>query len=858
MYRRSLLLVTVGLASIATAQPNSAPPHAQLPTTHRELFEEHCVKCHGPEKQKGKFRVDTLPFTITTVEDADRWQKVLNSLNSGEMPPEDEKQPPREQKTEFLSALSHTLVAARKSLADQGGRITMRRLNRREYQNTIRDLLGVTVDAHDLPADGGAGSFDTVGTSLFMSSDQFERYLELGRRALDEAIVTGPQPQVRKEHGESEIAANRFVAARLRGVDSDAYARAVAWRDSGKPATEFGFTDKGAANFTLRQGRDNIPTFQKYLARPHSDTGAFLTMEVGHIEETIAIPDDAPLGDYLLRLRVGLAENAPAHRRFLEMGHQTPGRGIYDVIGSYQVTGTIAQPSIIEIPVHVSATSPRTFNFREKHHNSRAYTLSTYRASLAETGVGPEPTIWVDWVEWEGPIVPQWPPAAHRQLFFKGPGAAQDDAYAREIIERFARRAFRADPPEQDFLDKLFALYQRCRAAGDGFEDALKTPLSVVLASPGFLYLAETTPERGHRPLDDRELAIRLSYFIWSAPPDEELLTLAKAGKLHDPATLAAQVDRLISHPRSREFVRGFTHQWLGMERLDFFQFDFRQFRDFDESAKIAARDEVFAFVDTLLRENLSAKNLLKSDFAVVNSFLATYYGLPGVEGDAFRKVSLPADSPRGGLLGMAAILAMGSNGERTSPVERGAWVLRKLLNDPPPPAPPNVPQLTRLDEKLLTTRQRLLAHQEEAQCASCHRQIDPIGFGLENFDAAGLWRTKDAYDLPDVKKKNAARAKKIQLTEANHLAWDIDPSGAFYRGASFGDYFALRDLVAGQSDRFARGLTEALMEYALGRTISFTDEDLIQTIVAQTKDKDFAFRSFIHAIVASDAFHRK
>ena len=331
------------------------------------------------------------------------------------------------------------------------------------------------------------------------------------------------------------------------------------------------------------------------------------------------------------------------------------------------------------------------------------------------------------------------------------------------------------------------------------------------------------------------ELASRLSYFLGSAPPDETLLE----ADLTDPVILTREVDRLIASPGADEFVSGFVHQWLHLDRLDFFQFDTKQFRDFDESAKAAARREVYETFAHLLRHGGSLSRLLKSDEVHVNGLLATYYGIEGVSGDEFRPVKVPAGSPRGGLLGMAAVLAMGSNGERTSPVERGTWVLRYLLHNPPPPAPPNVPQLDRLDGKPVSPRERLAAHMEEAQCAQCHRKIDPIGFGLENFNAAGKWREVD-YD-PKTKKE-----------------WPIDPAGAFHNGPAFNDYFELRDLIAAREGDFARGFTEALIEYGLGRPYGFTDDTLASDIVARAKEEDYAIRGFIQALVASEAFGKK
>jgi hypothetical protein len=505
------------------------------------------------------------------------------------------------------------------------------------------------------------------------------------------------------------------------------------------------------------------------------------------------------------------------------------------VFGAHEVTGTLAQPQVIELPVEVSADGKREFAVREKRPNSRTAEIRSYFDEFEKTGHGPVPAIWIDWLEIEGPM-----PSPRAAVSLAAP--AEDSAGAREVIQRFAVRAFRGTQPEAEYLDRLVALFETRRSLGDSFEEALKEPLSVVLASPGFLYLYEPSDGKGHRRLNSFELATRLSYFLWSGPPDDELLGLARNDALQQPAVLDAQVDRMIADKRSEQFVSGFTRQWLSMDRLDFFQFDFRLHRGFDDSTKAAARDEVYQTFALLLREKLSLCKLLKSNFVVINGLLADYYGIDGVSGDEFRKVSLPDGSPRGGLLGMAAILAMGSNGETSSAVERGAWVLRKLLHDPPPPAPPNVPQLARLGGKLLTARERLHAHQEQPQCANCHRKIDPIGFGLENFDAAGKWRTEDHYEKKGLGKKT----------------WTIDPAGAFYRGPSFKDYFELRDIVASKREQFARGFTEALIEYALGRPVGFSDEDLAAGIVQQARAKDFSVSEFIHALVASDAFHSK
>lgn len=1096
-----LVLVFVTFSSTILAEP----AQALLDAKHRAFLKDNCLTCHNAEKQKGKIRLDEITFTLDSVEKADLWQKVLNSINSGEMPPEDEKQPDPATKTDFLDDLSRTLVIARTALSDSGGKITMRRLNRREYKNTIRDLLGVDLRVNELPADGGAGTFDTVGSSLFMSSDQFEQYLALGRQALDEhfARFIVPTPaKPRLMHVEAEdrnariavslkertdaheryekwTAAVNAAAAKPESADVVAQIRAdkkgdathlfFAWqRIQGAPSpADFGFTDavhadeqgrrnwvhsvpqqrayladpatktgsfltiedvfanpyqpfripgdwpagdyvvrmriaatsntpkgrhfvefgsqhdsgvravtsshqvtgtmdkpqvieiplkfspvngrgfffqeKGSyeseevahrlfaegkkrngigpefalwidwievasagasaltktikqrrevelhastmvggtykgyfkggyeaakkfmetkqpqkgipdeqeAKFRIRSFEQHGPSFERYLNDPLTKTGAYLTIFNVHKEEVITLPPDQPSGwlktkhevekaapgDYMLRFRIGAVKGTPKERHFVALGSRKAGDEDFTLMQTFQISGTTDAPQIVEVPVSIAADGPRTFVLREKRDVNLDHDLFT--TAQKATGVGPPSALWIDWVEWEGPLNKTEVAAAVKPVIAAG------ETDPRRVLETFAKRAFRGKEPSAAFLDKLTALYELRRKASDTHETALKESLSVILASPGFLYLQESgwgfspngKEEVGLKPklLSQSELASRLSYFLWSAPPDDQLLR----ADLTKPEIIAREVDRMIASPKADDFVSGFVHQWLGMDRLDFFQFDTKQFRDFDESAKAAARREVYETFAHLLRNHGSLAKLLKSDEIHVNGLLATYYGIDGVSGDAFQKVKLPENSPRGGLLGMAAILAMGSNGERTSPVERGAWVLRKLLHNPPPPAPPNVPQLDRLAAKPASPRERLLAHQEEPQCVQCHRKIDPIGFGLENFNAAGKWREVD-HD-PKTKKD-----------------WPIDPCGQFYNGPVFKDYFDLRDQIAAKSEDFAQGFTESLIEYALGRPYGFTDTDLAETIVGQAKAKNFALREFIVALVTSREFGKK
>ena len=1092
---RPLLLTLLATLSLGAA------PEARIDEKHRAFLKEYCVECHNADKQKGKLRLDDIALNLDTVQLADRWQKILNQVNSGEMPPEDAKQPERTAKADFLEMLSGTLVTARKTIGDSRGQITMRRLNRREYKNTLRDLLGVDLPVNELPADGGAGAFDTVGSSLFMSSDQFERYLALGHQAIDEhfirygqptkalkvhieaedyatpriaksyaervdchdryvawtkevdaaaaepenaAIVAtinaekkgdathryyewkripgapspekfgyvdeihadqqgrrnwvlsapqqkayldhpasksgsfltysdvfanpyqpfnvpsnwpagrytirvrvagtantpksrhflefgplqgavasthevtgtmekpqllefpvdivnggsrgfflrergsfdsneralqifgeahrrngiGPEfalwidwievfnaevaPAALKERREVELHANRMVGGTYNGYYKGGNEAAKAFLATGQP--QKGIPDKEEANFRIKVFGQHGPSFERYLNDPLTKTGAYLTTYNVHPEEVITLPPDQPSGWlktkhevesitpglYMLRFRIGAVKDSPKERRFVELGSRKSGDKDFKLIQAFQIAGTTDEPQVVEFPVDLTFDGPRTFVLREKRDVKLDFDL--YDAAQKATGVGPSAALWIDWVEWEGPLKDvEKETAALRVLTPQTEGQPERD-HAREIIAKFAVRAFRDKSPDTRYLDKLVALYDARRKAGDGFEKALKEPLGIILASPGFLYLAEPSVGKSARPLDANELAVRLSYFLWSAPPDETLLELARAGDLKKPDVLAREVDRMLASPKADEFVRGFVHQWLGLARLDFFQFDTKQFRDFDESTKAASRQEVYETFAHLLRQQESLTKLIKNDQAYVNGLLANYYGLDGVAGDGFRKVDLPKGSPRGGLLGMAAILAMGSNGHDTSPVERGAWVLRKILHEPPPPAPPNVPQLNRLENKIVSTRERLAAHQEQPQCAQCHRKIDPIGFGLENFNAAGKWRTSETYEKKGLGSKT----------------WPIDPAGAFHKGASFKDYFELRDRLADRPEKFARGFSEALIEYGMGRPFGFLDEPLAADMIAEARAQDYRMATFIRALVLSETFQTK
>ncbi|MDE0865764.1 MAG: DUF1592 domain-containing protein [Rubripirellula sp.] len=823
-------------------------PSAKLPQVHRGFLRNHCFECHDAASRKGQLDLENVSFDFGTIESAERWQKILGAVNSGEMPPKESKQAGFEAKANFLEALSGQLVVARQILSDSGGVITMRRLNRREYANTIRSLLGVEVNLHDLPSDADPGNFDTSGSSLFISSDQIEKYLLLGREALTTLIETKANTDAVELHRECETGTNRTVRNRSNQLLAR-YKLAQQWRQSdGRPTTDFDFIDESRVQFEEGQYQKQFPVFDEYLKYPSTRSGvAFTVTQGGAMVDFSLLPESAPVGEYLIRARVGRLPDAPPDRCYIEYGNTQPGAstGELSVRGCRKVTGSLDAPEIIEFPFTVRGDDDRKIGIRERQHNSRDAARTAFKIARKNNQKLPPPAIWLDWVEIVGPINREQTVKYYDQLF-AGRATDNEQQAARQILKAFATQAFRSKTPSNAYLDRLVSLYSKQKTKGLDFEQAMITPLSVILASPSFLYLQEPNDSHQRRELTDRELAVRLSYLLWSAPPDQRLLQLAADGRLGTPSILRAETNRLLADARSMEFIRSFTHQWLQLERLDFFQFNFLLFPQFDESVKMATREEVFQTFASLLKNGRGLGQLLHSKHVVINDLLADYYQLPTIDGHQFQRIKLPIGSPRGGLLGMAAVLAMGSDGERTSPVERGAWVLRKLLHDPPPPAPPNVPQLSRLNAQLLSARELQSAHMEEPQCAQCHRKIDPIGYGLQNFDAAGKWREEEVVYL--------TKNKKIRKTSKH----PIDPSGTLPDGTSFTSYFEMRKRIANNEADFARGFAESLIAYGLGRPYGFSDRVLADQMLQDANAAENEIGAFIHSLIQSQAFRRK
>ena len=810
------------------------------------FIEKNCIACHGPEKQKGKLRLDELPMELSNDSIAAHWQDVLDNLNAGDMPPEDEPQPTQKELTSFLAELTGKLKDARRQLSDQGREVAMRRLNRREYVNSVESLFGFQVGTDSLPEDDPADPFDTIGSQQFFSSYHFEKYLEMGRVIVADAFALGNngRQQVKTQVEEPEVRTNRDLRDRYRQ-------RMVRWHEvvaaleAGKTFKDDDFPlnfdakdrrfDGRGLHFYLNFHAERSAGPDAYLKRELIEKGLYLNRRAGG-RWTAGIVKHGydPRGIYKVRLFAGINEEPPESRTFVSVNDQ--GR----VLAPLKIYGTAHQNQMIELdyqPLHGSSH----FGFQVEERRNEMIDGKAYVQKVDP--YGDWSSIFVDRMEVEGPFYGEltW---FEKLAFPNGPSKKRNqpvertDEEAKALITSFAREAFRRGEIDPDFLQKLHDLYEQGRESGLAAEKALIDPLAVVLASPGFLYLSEAE-EAGvkYMPLTQRELAVRLSYFLWSAPPDEALYQAAEKRMLKNSAELTRQVDRMLADPRAEAFYHSFMSQWFELHRFDDIAVNPKDYLMFDEQVRYSAREEPIRLFEHLMKENLSLANLIDSDFAMLDPLLAHFYGIQGVEGQGFRKVSLPSESPRGGLIGTTAFMIMGSTGDRTSPIIRGTLVLDKFLHDPSADPPPNVPELTDASKEPLSIREMIELHQSKAQCASCHAKIDPIGYGLETFDAVGLWR------------EEAKVGKRMEK---------VEQGGTLPGGKAYEDFEQFKSLLMENKEQLARSLVEGSASYGLGRTVEFSDGDALTSLTRQLIKNDLRSRSLIHNLVQSSLFQSK
>lgn len=721
------------------------------------FLSRHCYACHNKEKRRGDLALDGHRDDEEVPKHRDLWENVLEMVRTGEMPPKDRPRPDPAEADSALRALEGVLARFDCSGPRPAGRVTLRRLNREEYNNTIRDLVGVDFQpASDFPNDDVGYGFDNIGDVLSLSPLLFEKYLAAAEAILERAVVVAdpPKPSLSR----LDLRASFGASGERRGFGTFLHSRGT-------------FSGEG------------------------------------YFDE----------GDYIVRAEVfsEQADDEPV-RAALRFGRTD--------LQEFEVRADRSNPLVVEANVRLRAGTNRF---------SVAF-LNPYREP--ETSAKPDRyrrRLFVRRIALDGPYNPPAPvlPEVHKRIMAHREGLPPREA-AREIVARFATGAFRR-PVKPEEVERLLKLYDRAEKEGERFEDRVRLALQGVLVWPAFLFRVELDPPGAKPgtsyPVGEYELASRLSYFLWSSMPDQELFALAGQGRLRQ--ELPAQVRRMLEDPKSDAFVRNFSGQWLTTRKLAYVAPDPKEFPGFDEALRAAMMRETELFFEAILREDRSILDLLDADFSFVNDRLAKHYGIAGVEGKEFRRVKLPAN--RGGILTQASVLTLTSNPTRTAPVKRGKWVLDQVLGTPPPPPPPDVPNLD--EEKRLTgsLRKVMEQHRENALCASCHRRMDPIGFAFENYDAVGAWRDRDG-EFP------------------------IDPSGVLPEGRSFRGPGELKAILKENKAAFSRCLAEKMLTYALGRGLEYYDKCAVDEILEALAANGERMSALVMGVIESEPFQMR
>ena len=760
------------------------------------LLKSHCVRCHGPEKQESRIRLDNLSTDlINNRPAAENWHEVRNVLNAGEMPPEDELQLKPEQRALMTRWIGTQIKLAIEAQQSTGGRVILRRLNRHEYANTMFDLLDIDMDyARDLPPEPASrDGFLNNGLSLQMSALQLEQFLSTARRALDKAIVSGPAPKVHQYE---------FAESNVKG-----------WLGGTERSNRLGRQQYFLATMPEEYPEDGEFLIRVKLTAELKPNVGFplLKVSVGYRPDTKVLFREAGV------VEITTAEEQVVEFRGRVENHPLPVRGQ----GKYP--GLVVQVrNIYDDGTPLPKGDKKKAKYPDEPHL---------------------PTISIQSVEFEGPVFDQWPPAQHRRILFESELQEIDEtAYVKAVLEKFMHRALRR-PVEIAEVESLVEFFSSIRDEFPTFEESIRETLAMVLISPDFLYLVEPSGD-DKREIGDWELASRLSYFLWSTMPDERLFELARAGSLKRPDMLRQEVERMLADDRSTRFVEQFTSQWLHLDVIDRVAVNRDFYPGFRDELKTQMRLETQLFFAELLRHDVTALNLLDSDFTMLNEPLARHYGVDAVHGNSFRRVPLNPDQHRGGLLGHAGILLSNSTGSDSHVVRRAVWIRDRLLDDPPNPPPPDVPALDEADPKFLelSVREQLEVHRGTESCAGCHRNIDPWGIALENFDAVGIWRD-------EIRRKVG---KKTGNSPVN--AVDVLPNGRELNGAD-----NLRQyLIDERHDDFARSLASRTLTYALGRRLELSDQEAVDDITKGFAADGYKLRGLIQNVVASTPFQTK
>ncbi|MDF1751787.1 MAG: DUF1592 domain-containing protein [Verrucomicrobiales bacterium] len=794
------------------------PAGAAEPEPFEPFLEKHCVRCHGPEKEKGDVRVDTLSRDFKSGIDSHLWAEVVERINSGEMPPEDEPQPTEDEISSVIDLLDARIREGRAARLAARPPVAHYRLSRKEYQNTVYDLLGVRYDPAkpgELNADPLWHGFERIGSRLSLSPSHVERYYRAAEIVLDRAFREDPV----------ETKTIRKTAAEIR-------------YNGGQKQQEY--LDRFGIKRPLRALI--FPGRLQQAFRPHW-LGRMGPEHSGLYKMRIQVSGIRPVDGQIPHLRIGKSTFEAANEGLIEL----------------DVLATEDEPEIIETEVFLEMPTSLDFNVvatdiidRQKGahyrnalskdiymftHTSETRLLNpTAPMMFDEEGRGIYSSVLLDWVEWEGPIVSEAEKMTRKDVLPSED--ASPDVVARHL-RQFAERAWRR-PVSMEELAPYMKAYQEELGFGETMRDAYQVALIGVLTSRNFTYLVEGDVEPRER-LSDWELASRLSYFLWSSMPDQKLLAAARDGALTGDG-LNAVVDHMLSDEKVSRFIDDFPRQWLQLHKLGMFPPDQKLYPKYDVWLEASMQKEVVEYFREVFTGNQSIDQFITSDWTIANPRLCEFYGLPIPKQANFQRVSLTPEIKRGGLLTMGGILGLTSDGTRHRPVHRGVWISEAIFGKTPPPPPANVDPIepNPPESPKATIRQKLEAHAQDANCAACHAKIDPFGLAFDQYDAIGQFRTHE-------------RVEKGKGDDP--LA---DPSGTLPDGRKFANAEEFKQLLHADRDRFLHAFVEHLCTYSLRRVLTVDDEGDILAIVDAAKQKNYQLQDVVRAVAVSELLKKR
>ena len=796
------------------------PCVVQAAEPYDAFIQKHCARCHGPEKEKGDVRFDKLSRDFKLGADTHHWAEAMEQVNSGEMPPKKDKEPKPTQAeiAAFVADLDARLKEGKAARMAARPPVSHYRLSRKEYQNTVYDLLGAR---YNPAAPGGLNEdslwhgFERIGSQLSLSPSHVDRYYRAADTVLERAFPAkaGEPRKVRKTAAEmhygdmktAQEALDRFGIKRpLRQLLFPGRVEtALSPQWFGKVGPEH------SGLYRLRLKASGI--------RPPGGQPAHLSIGKSTGEETVAS---------LIEFDINAAEDSPKVYEF-DVYLDMPATLHFSVVATEGVDRRSGA-------AFRNVLGSRTYLFT---HSSERQLLNTNAPQMFDDkGNGIFSTVLVDWIEWEGPLVTK-EEAARREGVFPSDDASPE-VVARHL-RQFAERAWRR-PVRDEELSQYLKTYASERAAGEKTAEAYRAALQGVLTSRHFIYLVEGDPTPREK-LADAELASRLSYLLWSSMPDDKLLDAAKAGALKGDG-LRNQVDRLIKDPRSDRFVEDFARQWLQLHRVGMFPPDKKLYPNYDSWLETSLRGEVVEYFRELYAKNLSVDAFIDADWTMANGRLCDFYGLPEPKTEGFQRVALKPEDHRGGLLTMGAVLGLTSDGTRHRPIHRGVWLSETIFGKTPPPPPANVPAIEppTAQSPKASLRDKLTAHSTNPNCAACHAKIDPLGFAWDNYDAIGQWRTKE------------------KVPAGVGADPEIKPAGELPDGRAFQDSNAFKQLLIADRDVVARAFVEHLCTYALRRVLTFDDKADIDAIVAEAKRQDYRVKDIVRAVASSELMRKR